>query len=474
MVVMGMMNTTPITPSTSKVRRDVIGGKRGAGKQLKRRIHRPDPRKITTDVTDSKLTSNAGLAMFGAFVRDLGLDDELEREFGHLKSDPRVVYSMGMQMRALIDANVAGERRVLGIEALAADPLFERLVGGSVPSVDTFYRDLRRFSATTNAGLEELMVRHGMEGHGLERHQDLHLDIDTHVNSVFGTHEGAVPGYNPRYHGRPCLHPIAARIAESDTCVGALLRPGDTTFGADDAAFVRRTIRRVVGRLIRKQLLFVRIDAAADCAAILRVIQDEGVYYVVKARVTEDLSFHTLAHADWTTVDTDADEQPITQVAEIPFVRTSWIQHGVRPRVVAVRTREPRAGRQLMLWEGLDWSVKLYLTNSPETPEEVAARYEGRAGIEPLIAEWKNGWGIDNVPCFGFEANHAALLLKMLAHNLMRRFVRVVCPELVRWRVAWIRRALIRVAGQLVRSGRSWFVRVMAKSKLLEVARRRE
>ena len=84
MVVLGMTNTTPTTPSTSKVRRDIIGGKRGAGKRLKRRIKRPDPRKITTDVTDSKLTSNAGLALFGAFVRDLGLDDELEREFGHL------------------------------------------------------------------------------------------------------------------------------------------------------------------------------------------------------------------------------------------------------------------------------------------------------------------------------------------------------------------------------------------------------
>ncbi len=473
-VVLVIMHTTPTTPSTSKVRRDVIGGKRGAGRRLRQRVRRPDPRKIKTDETDAKLTSNAGLAMFGAFVRDLGVDDLLEREFGHLKSDPRVRYSMGAQMRALIDANVAGERRVLGMEALAADPLFVRLVGGSVPSIDTFYRDLRRCDATTNAKLEEVMVEQGMTGHGIEQHKDLHLDLDTHVNSVFGTHEGAVPGYNPRYHGRPCLHPIAARIAETDTCVGALLRPGDTTFGADDAAFVRRTIRRVVARLQREQLLFVRMDAAADCAAILRVFQDERVYYVVKARVTEDMSYQTFVHANWTTVDTDADGEPVTQVAEIPFIRMSWVQHGVRPRVIALRSREPGAGRQMTLWEGLDWSVKLYLTNSPEAPQDVAARYEGRAGIEPLIAEWKNGWGMDNVPCFGFQANHAALLLKMLSHNLMRRFVRAVSPELVKWRIAWVRRALINVAGQLVRSGRRWFVRVMRKSKLLEVARRRE
>lgn len=468
------MTTVPISPSTSKVRRDVVGGKRGQGHRLNRRIRRPDPRNVKICATDAKVTSNAGLASFGAFVRDLGVDEELEREFGHLKSSVQVVYPMGAQMRAMIDANVVGERRVLGIEALAADPLFERLVGGSVASVDTFYRDLRRCTAETNELLEAIVARHGLEGHELSRHADVHLDIDTHVNPVFGAHEGAVPGYNPRYHGRSSLHPIVARVAETDTCVGARLRPGDTTFGVSDVDYVRRVIRRVVAKLAPKQVLFVRMDAASDCAPVLRAFEDERVHYVVKARVTGDLSYRTLVHASWTTVDHDADGEPVTQVAEIGFTRMSWVEHGVRPRVIAMRTREPGAGRQLTLWEGEDWSVKLFLSNSPERPEEIAARYEGRAGIEPLIAEWKNGWGIDSVPCFEFEANHAALLLKMLAHNLLRRFVRALAPELIRWRVTWVRHALICVAGQLVRSGRRWLVRVMRPTKLLEVVRRRE
>lgn len=468
------MTATTLSPSTWKVRRDVVGGKRGQGKVLHRRIRRPDPRKIGIDATDAKITSSAGLALFGAFARELGVDDELESKFGHLKTGPLVVYPMGAQLRALVDANLAGEHRVMGIEALAADPLFEHLVGGSVASIDTFYRDLRRFGPESNHDLDDLVARHGLEGHGLERFDTLHLDIDTHVNPVFGTREGAVPGYNPRYRGRPCLHPLTARIAETDTCIGARLRPGSATFGAQDADYVRTLVRRVVARLSKKQVLFVRMDAAADCTPILEVFEQQNVHYVVKARVTEDLSYSTLVHAQWKTIEHDAEGEPLVQAAEIDFKRMAWVEAGISPRVIAVRTREPGSGRQLTLWEGEDWTVKLYLSSSPELPEEIAARYEGRAGIEPLIAEWKNGWGMDHVPCFEFDANQAALLIKMLAHNLLRRFVRSLAPELSRWRVSWLRRALVRVPGQLVHSARAWLVRVMPSSKLLEVVRRRE
>lgn len=41
-----------------------------------------------------------------------------------------------------------------------------------------------------------------------------------------------------RYHGRPSYHPILARVAETDSVCGALLRPGDTSFGNDDVATV--------------------------------------------------------------------------------------------------------------------------------------------------------------------------------------------------------------------------------------------
>jgi len=469
-VVALTMDTTTNAPSTGKVRRDIVGGKRGAGHALQaqgKRVRRPDAGRIEVSGTRERLTGSSGLVPFGSFLRDIGIDKEL-RKFERLKSGPMVVYPMAAQMRLIIDAHVAGERRVFGVEALAGDPLFVRLAGGTVPSIDTVYRDLGRFDVPAIEALDAMMARWGLDRALLRRHRDLNLDIDTSVLPLHGAHEGGAIGYNPNYHGRPSLHPILARLAETDTCVGALLRPGDTGFGSADAETVGKLVRRTKAALTPSQTLYVRIDGAADCTEILSAITAENAPFVVKARMTQDLRRAIEETTTWKTVDSGANNEPLTQVAEIAFARKEWIARDLLVRVVAVRTKDPRSGKQVMLWPELDYTVKAYLTTSNEPAIDVSRRYEDRAGIETLIAEWKNGWGIGEVPCWGFNANHAAMLLKLLAHNLMRRFATAVAPMLAaaRWRIAWLRRALINVAGQLVQSGRRWTLRVPSMSVL--------
>lgn len=464
------MTTSAITPSTGKVRRDIVGGKRGQGHALQeqgRRVRRPDAGKIEVVGTSERLTGSSGLVAFGRFLRTSGFEAEL-RCFKRLKKGPMVVYPMPAQMRLLIDAFTIGESRVFGLESLAADPLFVRLAGGTVPCIDTVYRDLSRFDAEAVETLDAMMARWGLDRKALRGHREIHLDIDTSVLPLHGAHEGGAIGPNPRYHGRPSLHPVVARVAETDTCVGALLRPGDTGFGNADAETVGKLVRRTKEALTPSQTLFVRIDGAADCTEILSAITAEKAMFVVKARMTEDLRRAIEDTPTWETVDRGALNEPLTQVADIAFSRKEWLARGLVVRVVAVRTTEPRSGKQVMLWPELDYTVKAYLTTSAEPALEVSRRYEDRAGIETLIAEWKGGWGIGDIPCWGFDANHTVLLLKLLAHNLMRRFAAAVAPTLAtaRWRVGWLRRALINVPGQLVQSGRQWTLRVPRVSPL--------
>jgi hypothetical protein len=61
------------------------------------------------------------------------------------------------------------------------------------------------------------------------------------------------------------------------------------------------------------------------------------------------------------------------------------------------------------------------------------------------------------------------MLLKLLAHNLVRAFVRDVAPRLAasRWRIHWLRRALIHVAGRPVHGGRRWVLHVSPRSQLV-------
>lgn len=460
-----MRTRTTHATSIHKVRRDVRGGKRGDGHRRHTRIRRADPTRIHRGRSDATLTGAAGLASFGVFCRSKGIDAELRRRFYRLKRSVAVVYPMEAQLRLLLDANVAGETRVFGLESLAADPLFVRLAGGVVPSLDTVYRDLCRFDDPALGDLEGMMVDQGLASVRKLDSKDVHLDVDTTVECVFGSQEGALPGPNPRYHARPSYHPILAYCAEAGACVGALLRPGDTGLGDADAATIGGWIRRFREAIGSDVQVTMRIDAGGDCAAIYGAAHDAGARFIGKAKLSPDLSGAIQCTTKWTTVDRDAFGRPTTQVATICFARAAWMERVLPFRVVAMRTRERDNGKQVQLWSELDYTVQAFVTNDWLSPaEDIAFEYDGRAEVEPAIGELKTGWGIGKIPSQDFRANHASLLLKLLAHNLMRRFVRWTAPHLSTWRIPWLRRALINIPGRLVRSGRRWSLRLPPNS----------
>ncbi len=430
-------------------------------------MRRPDPAIIRIGKPDPMVTGVAGLVGFGAYVRRLGFDRDLHAAFDRLKTGNGVVYPMGTQLRLLTDAFAVGETRVFGVEGLAADPLFTYLAGGAVPSIDTLYDDLDRFDDAAIAALEDKMAEHGLVRAPKLRGTYAHFDLDTSVLPSFGEHEGAVPGPNPRYRGRPSYHPMLARLAETGTIVGAQLRRGDTGFGADDVPTMRRWVRRAKNKLRRGTSLCVRIDSAGDCAEVLRALHEEQVFYVIKARMTADLYGAVSWATKWKTTDVDADHRPIRQVVELDFSRATWRDKGVKPRLIAVRSID-RHGKQLPLIDGADWTVQVFLTNrTEEDANDVAWDYDKRAGIEPLIAECKGAWGIGHASSYSFAANHAVFLLKLLTHNLLDRYATEQFPALPRWRTPWRRRTLLRVPGRLSRSGRGRRLRLPPGSPLL-------
>ena len=161
-----------------------MGGQRGAGHALQaqsRQVKRREARRLGLGATSAKLTNMAGLATFAGFVDELGLGRDLAHIANRLKDGPRVVYPMAGQLRLLIDAQAVGATRVFDIEALSADPLFVLLNGGYIPSVDTVYRDLAHFDVDALRALDALMFTHGVTGHALESHREVHLDIDSTV-----------------------------------------------------------------------------------------------------------------------------------------------------------------------------------------------------------------------------------------------------------------------------------------------------
>ena len=455
------------------MRRDELGGNRGQGHRLQKqgkRILRPDPGRIRQGPPDPNLTTAAGLVSFGSFLRQEHLDQRLQALTDDLKRGPQVVYGMAEQLRLLIDMQALGQQRVFGLERLAQDPLFVHLAGGSVPSLDTVYRDLDRLGPLHLAQLDALVAQQGLWRHQLRQQHVVHLDIDTTVEPLFGHQQGALPGPNPRYHGRPSYHPILCRVAETRTCLGALLRPGDTALGNDDVTYFRVLCRRVKEVLRKEQPLRVRIDAAGDCTALMSAIAEEGAHFLTKAKLTKDLLAAVWSHTNWRTVIQDDDGTPARQVADISFARAVWQQASLPVRVIAVRTLERTSGKQIQLWDELDYTLKVYLTSDMDSDGDWLARdYEGRAGVEPLIGEWKHHLGIGAVPTDSLNANHAMLLLKLLTYNLLRRFVHRHAPGLDAWQLPWLRAAVVCVVGRLVRSGRRLTLRLANGSPLLRL-----
>lgn len=469
------MTTTPSAPATGKVRRRALGGKPARGRQLQRegrRIRRADVRRIRQGAPDPRVSGVAGLVAFNAFTQEVGLGRELARRFAHLKCGRQVVYPIAAQMQLFIDAVVAGAPRVFGLEVLAADPVFRHLAGGSVPSIDTVYRDLARFDADALEALEKVVASQAApiaNARGLASVQEEFIDIDTTVTVVFGDKQDALPGPNPRYHGRRSYHPILARVAKTDAIIGARLRPGDTGLGERDVEDVTQWIDRAREALGPKTILTARIDSGGDCAALLTAIDARGAFFIVKAKKTAAmLSMIAADTTKWITTDRDADDKPSRQVAEIDFCREGWpSEDGKRFRVIAVRTNERLSGEQVCLWPDLDLSVSVYITNDRfRAGDDIARAYDDRAGIETIIGDLKNALGVGKHSSAIFEANEAAFLLKLLAYNLLRRYVCERHRAVRDWRTPWLRRLLIALPGRLLRAEGRWQLRMAPRPKL--------
>jgi hypothetical protein len=452
------------------VRRDVLGGKRGQGHRWQcagRRIRRPSAECVSEGKPDPTLTGVGGLVAFGRFTRRHGVERELRRRFGALKSGAGVVYPMPEQLRLLLDLAVVGEDRVFALEALSSDRLFVHLAGGMLPSIDTVYRDFQRFDAPALGSLETMMATHGLAAIAGLRH--LHVDLDTTVEPLFGSQEGALPGPNPRYRGRNSYHPMLGVVAETGTCVGAQLRPGDTAFGDADVPTVMAWLERLRAAVPRDTLVTARMDAAGDCTKLLESLDDASFRFIVKLRWSDLLLGHALVHEAWRITNRDAFDDPTERVAVLPFVRAEWSKRQLPFRVIALRSTERRSGQQLRIWDDPDESVQFYVTNDwLALPEEIPFEYDGRAEVETVIRDLKNGLGLGKVPSASFDANHAMFLVKLLAHNLLRRFVTETAPRLAYWRTPWVRRALILRPARLLRSGRQWTLRLPPTAPLLE------
>jgi hypothetical protein len=95
----------------------------------------------------------------------------------------------------------------------------------------------------------------------------------------------------------------------------------------------------------------------------------------------------------------------------------------------------------------------------------VYERYLSRANMENLIKESKVNFDAYHMPCLSFRANHAYLLLLLIAQNLLRWVALVTKPDKPHY-AKKLRRKFIFSAGKLVSHAGQIALRVTEKFKL--------
>jgi hypothetical protein len=262
--------------------------------------------------------------------------------------------------------------------------------------------------------------------------------------------------------GRASYHPLLARDRISDLIVHHQLRPGDTGAVTDGNTFVHRTLD-VVKESGKKREILARADSAFESDAILSTFERRGVGYVVKMRITTELSVLISFGAPkvWRKIPFEGDGE--IEAFSFDWKRpTAWKQDR---RIVVLRKRELDR-IQGRLFDEIGWSYSAYVTNLDWSEGDVARFYDKRADVERTICEAKNDLHIGHVPTASFAANAADLALKLLARNMLVLYRDRELKLPVRIRIATLRRRFLAVAGRVVRHSGRLLLRLARRSPL--------
>jgi hypothetical protein len=406
-------------------------------------------------------TALGGLNELARFVGRLGLDRLLAEHLGKAKA-PWATWSLDRIARVMLDAHFAGIERLYHFEDLETEPLLCAQHGVErLPDLKTLYRDLLRFEEPEL--LQSLSaVSRQIVLDALARTRRAVLEFDSTVEVLYGTQEGARIGPNAMKRGRASYHPLLARDRISDLIVHHQLRPGDTGAVTDGNTFVHRTLD-VVKESGKKREILARADSAFESDAILSTFERRGVGYVVKRRITTELSVLISFGAPkvWRKIPFEGDGE--IEAFSFDWKRpTAWKQDR---RIVVLRKRELDR-IQGRLFDEIGWSYSAYVTNLDWSEGDVARFYDKRADVERTICEAKNDLHIGHVPTASFAANAADLALKLLARNMLVLYRDRELKLPVRIRIATLRRRFLAVAGRVVRHSGRLLLRLARRSPL--------
>lgn len=370
--------------------------------------------KMKSEFSLSNATHVGGSKIFLAYLEKIKFIEALNT-LNH-KQKSNTLFPLHRILLYLIIGWTLGCERLFHFRLLQKDSLLCKFLGGRCPHHTLLGKQLYRLGHEKSTFLTDLK-RLNQQVIMPSLPDQLILDLDSTVETVYGNQQGAKVGVNAHKPGRKSYHPILAFEGQSRLYLNAALRSGNVHSSRDAESFVEETLSLLGDRPVK----YARFDKGFGGEDFYRVWESRRIGYVGKCKWTKRLQAEVSRCRYWNRfVDDDWVIEGITLI----YQATSW----QRPRqVVVIRKAEQYYDDQLQMILESDWQYEAMVTNLDWQPIDIWRFYNQRACMENYIKEAKHGFSIHRIATGNFRANEIDLLTKLLAYNLYERFKKDCC-----------------------------------------------
>ena len=397
---------------------------------------------VRLEVTDEALTVHTGLSLFYAMAEALEiprcLDERVkvkQRESGYPESE----HILALAANAFVGGDYLED-----LEALREDVAIQRVIGRKdLPDPTTAGDFCRRFTLghllqlnRAFADIEQRVYEHRPE---VTRWT---IDVDAKVHEVYGEKkQGAAKSYNGIYS----LQPLYGFVHETDEMIHCELRSGNTHPGAGGTGFLRRLKRKIPERIKK---LHLRSDSALYSQKVVEFCEEERWSFTITADQTGPLmkQIEALPESGW-----QADPEDVSlSYGEVWYQPVKWAHPY---RYLVRRDKKPDKSGQSGLFEVMNYSYYVIVTNRKDGIKEVLELHDKRGMSERRIAQFTNEF-LFHLPMERFMSNWVYLLCAQLAYNLSLWIRDLVLPPFYRKKhIKRIRRTIGLIAAKVTHGG---------------------
>jgi hypothetical protein len=396
--------------------------------------------------TDESLTAHGGLALFGEYLRAMGvgalIDHELPRPGSAAGYDP----SVHVMPLALMLAG--GGRTLEDLRVLRNDAGLRSLLQlDETPSSDAAGDWLRRMGAGSDEakGLVGLgRVNRSVFRRLLRNDDRANYTLDIDATQIVAEKREA----HYTYKGEKGYMPMVGHIAELGLVAGHEFREGNAAPAARNLEFIQACERNMPKG---KTITAVRADSAAYQAAIFNHCEETGKVFAIGA---------------------DQDAAVKAVIKAIPEGAWKKFRDGEVAETVHCMNKTNAAFRLIIMRRPQEQDLfeekaayRYHAVASNRENEDAAATLEWYSkrgdASENRIKDLKIGFGIDYMPCGTFEANAVFFCIGVLTYNLYLGFRDAALGSgWERAQVQTVRWRLFQTAGKIVRHGRQLFLKI--------------